>query len=265
MEQMLRGKIGMVTGAAGGIGRGSAEVCAEEGATVIVTDLESMEKEGRETVAIIEKAGGKAVWMPLDVTSAADQEHVVAYAVENFGRLDFAHNNAGIVIEGLITELPEEDYDRQIEVNMKGVFLGMKYQLRQMLAQGGGAIVNTSSMAGLNGSPEAVGYVSSKHGVIGLTKTAAAEVVGQNIRVNCICPGGTWTPMIRRQPPDRLETAFRSIPMGRWADPREMGSVAAWLVSDGASFVTGVAMPVDGGGSLGRGFSPKKNADGGMA
>jgi NAD(P)-dependent dehydrogenase (short-subunit alcohol dehydrogenase family) len=264
MEHMLRGKVGLVTGAAGGIGRGSAEVCAEEGATVIVTDLESMEAEGRETVAIIEKAGGTAVWHPCDVTKAADQERLVAFAVENYGRLDFAHNNAGIVIEGLITEISEEDYDRQIEVNMKGVFLGMKYQLRQMIAQGGGAIVNTSSMAGLNGSPEAVGYVASKHGVIGLTKTAAAEWVAHNIRVNCICPGGTWTPMIRRQPPDRLDVAFRSIPMGRWADPREMGSAAAWLCSDGASFITGVAVPVDGGGSLGRGFSPTTNK-GGMA
>jgi NAD(P)-dependent dehydrogenase (short-subunit alcohol dehydrogenase family) len=265
MEQMLRGKVGLVTGAAGGIGRGSAEVCAEEGATVIVSDLESMEKEGRETVAIIEEACGTAAWLPCDVTSAAEQERLVAFAVERYGRLDFAHNNAGIVIEGLITEMSEEDYDRQIAVNMKGVFLGMKYQLRQMIEQGGGAIVNTSSMAGLNGSPEAVGYVASKHGVIGLTKTAAAEWVGHNIRVNCICPGGTWTPMMRRQPPDRLEVAFRSIPIGRWADPREMGSVAAWLCSDGASFVTGVAMPVDGGGALGRGFSPKKNAGGGMA
>jgi NAD(P)-dependent dehydrogenase (short-subunit alcohol dehydrogenase family) len=256
MDQMLRGKAGLVTGAAGGIGRGSAQVCAEEGAMVVVSDLAAMEEEGQETVRLIEKAGGTAAWMPCDVTSAADQEHLVAFAVERYGRLDFAHNNAGIVIEGLITELAEEDYDRQIAVNMKGVFLGMKYQLRQMLAQGGGAIVNTSSMAGLNGSPEAVAYVASKHGVIGLTKTAAAEWVGHNIRVNCICPGGTWTPMIQRQPPDRLEVAFRSIPMGRWADPREMGSVAAWLCSDGASFVTGVAMPVDGGGGLGRGFSP---------
>lgn len=256
MDQMLRGKVGLVTGAAGGIGRGSASVCAEEGATVVVSDLVSMEEQGQETVRLIEKAGGTAVWMPCDVTSAADQERLVAFAVDRYGKLDFAHNNAGIVIEGLITELAEEDFDRQVAVNMKGIFLGMKYQLRQMLAQGGGAIVNTSSMAGLNGSPEAVAYVASKHGVIGLTKAAASEWVGHNIRVNAICPGGTLTPMIQRQPPERFEMFLRSIPMKRWADPREMGSVAAWLCSDGASFVTGVAMPVDGGGGLGRGFSP---------
>lgn len=248
MGNTLAGRTGLVTGAAGGIGRASAIACAAEGAAVVVSDLASKEAGGQETVRLIEKAGGTASWAACDVSVAADQENLVANAVARYGRLDFAHNNAGIVIEGRVTELAEEDFDRVLAVNLKGVFLGMKYQLRQFLSQGGGgAIVNTSSLAGLIAAPEAVAYVASKHGVVGLTKTAAVEWADQGIRVNAICPAATRTPMMMSQPPERQELLIAPQAMRRFADPAEIGGVVAWLCSDSASFITGVAMPVDGG------------------
>jgi NAD(P)-dependent dehydrogenase (short-subunit alcohol dehydrogenase family) len=247
MQNMLAGKAGVVTGAAGGIGRASAIACAAEGAAVVVSDLPAKEADGQQTVRLIEKAGGTASWAPCDVTRAADQERLVTSAVQRYGRLDFAHNNAGIVVEGRITELAEEDFDRVLAVNLKGVFLGLKYQLRHLAAHGGGAIVNTSSLAGLIAAPEAVAYVASKHGVVGLTKTAAVEWADRNIRVNAICPAATRTPMMLSQPPERQQLLIAPQAMKRYAEPSEIGGVVAWLCSDSASFVTGVAMPVDGG------------------
>jgi NAD(P)-dependent dehydrogenase (short-subunit alcohol dehydrogenase family) len=244
---LLDGRTGLVTGAASGIGRASAIACAHEGGHVLVADLPSSEAGGRETVRLITEAGGSAAWQPCDVTSAADQEALVAAAVGHGGRLDFAHNNAGIVIEGLITEIEEEDFDRVLAVNLKGVLLGLRYQLRRMIEQKGGAIVNTSSLAGLIAAPAAASYVASKHAVVGLTKTAALEVAEMGIRVNAVCPAAVGTPMLLAQTPERIDLLVAPQAIKRLADPAEIGNVVAWLCSDRASFITGLAMPVDAG------------------
>lgn len=244
---LLQGRTGLVTGAAQGIGRASAVACAREGAHVLVADLPSSEERGRETVRMIRDSGGSATWQPCDVRSAADQERLVEAAVSHSGRLDFAHNNAGIVIEGLVTEITEEDFDAVLAVNLKGVLLGLRYQLRQMIEQKRGAVVNTSSLAGLIAAPASASYVASKHGVVGLTKTAALEVAELGIRVNAICPAGVRTPMLESASPERVELLLSPQAMKRMAEPSEIGGVVAWLCSDQASFITGLAMPVDAG------------------
>ena len=249
MPGRLDNKIALVTGAGSGIGRATALVFAREGATVVVSDI--VVEGGQETVQQIEAAGGEAIFVKADVSKAADVEALITQTVETYGRLDCAFNNAGI--EGGVKptiDCTEEEFDRTIAVNLTGVWLCMKYEIQQMLSQGGGAIVNTASAAGLVGFPGLPDYVASKHGVVGLTKTAALEYAKSGIRVNAVCPGVIQTPMVERGAqlsPGFDELAVSMEPVGRFGQPAEVGEAVVWLCSDAASFVTGIPMQVDGG------------------
>ncbi|MCY4387282.1 MAG: SDR family oxidoreductase [Desulfurellaceae bacterium] len=249
MPGRLDNKIALVTGAGSGIGRATALVFAREGAKVVVSDI--VVEGGQETVQQIEAAGGEAIFVKADVSQAADVETLVAKTVETYGRLDCAFNNAGI--EGGVKptiDCTEEEFDRTIAVNLTGVWLCMKYEIQQMLSQGGGTIVNTASAAGLVGFPGLPDYVASKHGVVGLTKTAALEYAKSGIRVNAVCPGVIQTPMVERGAqlsPGFDELAVSMEPVGRFGQPAEIGEAVVWLCSDAASFVTGIPMQVDGG------------------
>jgi NAD(P)-dependent dehydrogenase (short-subunit alcohol dehydrogenase family) len=247
---MMTGKAGLVTGAASGIGRACAIRFAAEGAAVIVADLESARDGGEETVASIRDAGGEAEFFACDVSRAEDNEALVAHVADRHGRLDFAHNNAGIGVHRRLHETPDEDFDRVIAVNLRGTFLGMKHQIRQMLANpepAGGAIVNTSSNAGLRAVTMLSAYTASKHGILGLTKNAAVEYANDGIRVNAVCPGAIMTPLMTAQPPERQAEILAPQAMTRFGDPAEVAAAVVWLCSDEASFITGVALPVDAG------------------
>jgi len=245
----LDGKIALVTGGGSGIGRATALIFAREGAKVVVADI--VVDGGEETVKMIKVAGGDALFVKVDVSKAADVEAMVHQTVEMYGRLDCAFNNAGIEGEQApIVENSEENWDRVININLKGVWLCMKYEIPQMLKQGGGAIVNTSSVAGLVGFQGITPYVASKHGVAGLTKTVALEYATSGIRVNAVCPGVIRTPMIDRFTGGdaEAEAQFTSLePVGRMGTPEEIGEAVVWLCSEAASFVTGHPMVVDGG------------------
>jgi NAD(P)-dependent dehydrogenase (short-subunit alcohol dehydrogenase family) len=250
MSGLMDGKVGLVTGGASGIGRACAIRFAAEGASVVVADLEQARGGGEETVALIRDAGGEGEFLACDVSRAADAEALVGHAVARFGRLDFAHNNAGIGVHRLLHETSDEDFDRVIAVNLRGTFLGMKHQIRQMLANpapAGGAIVNTSSNAGLRAVTMLSAYTASKHGILGLTKNAAVEYADHGIRVNAVCPGAIMTPLMSGQPPERQQEILAPQAMTRFGDPAEVAAAVVWLCSDEASFVTGVALPVDAG------------------
>jgi len=248
---LVEGKTGLVTGAAGGIGRATALAFAREGATVVVSDLEPRREEGEETVRLIEEAGGRALFVPADVTSSADQQALVAETVAAFGRVDFAHNNAGVELQATVEDTEEDGWDRMLDVNLKGVWLGMKHQLPRMRAQGGGAIVNTASLAGLLAVPGLAAYIASKFGVVGLTKAAAIEVADANIRVNCVCPAATRTYMIERLSPERQAELVAPQAVKRIGEPAEVAEAVVWLCSDRASLVTGTAMAIDLGSTAG--------------
>ncbi|MGH8009949.1 MAG: SDR family oxidoreductase [Candidatus Binatia bacterium] len=249
MAKYLDGKIALVTGASSGIGRATALILAREGATVVVSDV--VVEGGQETVRLIKAQGGQASFIKADVSKPAEVEALIQQIVATHGRLDCAHNNAGI--EGSLTstiEYSEEMFDRVLDINLKGVWLCMKYEIAQMLKQGGGSIVNTASGAGLIAVQGMSAYVASKHGVIGLTKTAALEYAKQGIRVNSVCPGLIQTPMVERltsQTPQLGEALVAAEPIGRTGKPEEIGEAVAWLCSEAASFVTGHSMSVDGG------------------
>jgi NAD(P)-dependent dehydrogenase (short-subunit alcohol dehydrogenase family) len=244
----LAGRVVMVTGGSTGIGRAAAERCAADGAKVVIADVNV--DESAAAVAGIVAAGGVATHLRTDVGCAVSVRSCVEEIVLRYGRLDGAFNNAGV--EGGFTSLARVDeavFDRTIAVNLKGVFLCLKYQILQMLAQGGGAIVNNASAAGLVGVGGGVAYCASKHGVVGMTKVAALDYARKGIRVNAVCPGMVRTPMLERLAgsPERLLEYGEAQPVGRIAEPRELGDAVAWLLSDEASFVTGAALPVDGG------------------
>jgi NAD(P)-dependent dehydrogenase (short-subunit alcohol dehydrogenase family) len=247
MGAMMEGKAGLVTGAASGIGRACAIRFGSEGASVVVSDLESSREGGEETVRAIREAGGEAEFFPCDVSQSGDNEALVAHVVERYGKLDFAHNNAGIGVHAPLHETSDEDFDRVIAVNLRGTFLGMKFQIRQMLSAGGGAIVNTSSNAGLRAVHLIGAYAASKHGILGLTKNGAVEYANDGIRVNAVCPGAIMTPLMYEQPEERQQEILAPQAMNRFGDPAEVAAAVVWLCSDDASFVTGVAMPVDAG------------------
>src|SRR5215813_12096889 len=253
MAGRLAGKVTLVTGGASGIGWATALACAREGAKLIIADMQ--EEGGEQVVHLITEKGGEAIFVQTDVSQATEVKTLISKAVERHGRLDCAHNNAGISGLGiagdhraLTAEYPNERWHQVIAINLTGIWLCMKYELQQMLTQGGGAIVNTASVAGLIGSRGLAAYVASKHGVVGLTKTAALEYTQQGIRVNCVCPGVIQTPMTERALRDPARQAqIAARPMGRVGTPEEVAETVMWLCSDAASFVTGHTMTVDGG------------------
>jgi NAD(P)-dependent dehydrogenase (short-subunit alcohol dehydrogenase family) len=248
MAGSMEGKAGLVTGAASGIGRACAIRFAQEGAAVVVSDLEPSRLGGEQTVATIRSAGGAAEFFPCDVSSSAENAALVAHVVATYGNLDYAHNNAGIGVHQRLHETSDEDFDRVIAVNLRGVFLGLKHQIGQMLTQAsGGAIVNTSSNAGLMAVVGLSAYTASKHGILGLTKNAAVEYANDKIRVNAVCPGAIMTPLMSDLPPARAAEILAPQAMTRPGDPAEVAAAVVWLCSDEASFVTGVGLPVDGG------------------
>jgi NAD(P)-dependent dehydrogenase (short-subunit alcohol dehydrogenase family) len=256
MTGKLQDRVAFVTGGATGIGKTTAQMFAREGAKVLVTTGSNVEG-GNETVRLIKEAGGEATFFKCDVTKAAEVEAAVDKCVELFGRLDYAFNNAGFGPDGIrwpmvpISDYPEDLWDRMIDVNLKGVMLCMKYEIRQMTKQKYGAIVNTSSVAGLKPLPEFGAYNASKSGLIGLTKTAALEVAKDGIRVNVLLPGPTGGTTLMDKllssNPDQMEEFRQVVPMGRIAEPEEMARAVIWLCSNESSFVTGLTMPVSGG------------------
>jgi NAD(P)-dependent dehydrogenase (short-subunit alcohol dehydrogenase family) len=249
MARLAENKVALVTGAGSGIGRATALTFAREGAKVVVADV--VAKGGEETVRMIKEAGGEAIFVKTDVSKTDEVEALVSKAVETYGRLDCAHNNAGI--EGTVTltaDYAEEDWDHVIDVNLTGIWLCMKAEIRQMLEQGTGVIVNTSSVFGMIGAPYYSAYSASKMGVSGLTKTAALEYAPAGLRINAICPGVIHTPMIERtiNGNPQIEAQLLALePIGRMGKPEEVAETVVWLCSDRASFVTGHALDVDGG------------------
>lgn len=247
MEMTFEGKVALVTGGAFGIGRATAIAFANKGAKVVVADL----IEDTETVDAIRKSGGEALFVQCDVGHQDQIKDLMDKTKSYYGRLDYAFNNAGI--EGYSANTQDctvENWDRTINVNLKGVWLCMKYQIPMMLEQGSGVIINCASIAGLVGFPELPAYVASKHAIVGLTKTAALENAKKGIRVNAVCPGVIKTAMIDRITGEEkaVEQAFlEKKPMGRMGDPKEVANAVVWMCSDEASFVTGHAMAVDGG------------------
>src|SRR5215831_15667017 len=249
MAGRVDGKVALVTGGASGIGRATALTFAREGAKLVIADIN--EEGGQQTVHMITEHGKKAIFVRTDVSQAVEVQALLSTAVETYGRLDCAHNNAGITGAGggLIAAYPEDTWHQVIAVNLTGVWLCMKFELAQMLHQGGGAIINTASGAGLVGNRGNSAYAASKHGVVGLTKTAALEYAQQGIRVNCVCPGWVQTPLAARSlsDPERRAQIIARHPIGRVGTPEEIAEAVVWLCSDAASFVTGHAMSVDGG------------------
>ena len=251
MAGMLYGKSTLITGGGGGIGRATALTFAREGARIAVADLTA--EAARETVALVNAAGGQAISLPGDMSRDADVRAMIEAVVGAYGRLDCAFNNAGIAgwqvdAAGKKTaEWSEEAFDRMIAVNLKGVWLCMRHELPQMQAQGGGAIVNTASIAGLVGLPSSSAYVAAKHAVIGLTKTAAIEYAEANIRVNAVCPGYIRTRMTEPSMQLRGEAILAHTPLKRMGNPEEIAEMVVWLCSERASYVSGAAYNVDGG------------------
>ena len=245
----LKGKVAVITGAGSGIGRASATLFASEGASVLAADIDSAGL--AETLDLLRRDCPEAESIEVDVTKADDVRRMIEAARERFGRLDILYNNAGVEGPlGPLIDCTEDDFDRTLAVNLKGVFLGMKYAIPVMVAQGGGAIISTASVAGLVGFRGLAAYTASKGGVVQLTRTAALEYAAQGVRVNCICPGLIDTPMMARIVPSaetRQAAAAAAHPLQRLGTPEDIARAALYLASDDASFVTGSALVVDGG------------------
>jgi NAD(P)-dependent dehydrogenase (short-subunit alcohol dehydrogenase family) len=248
MTYHMENKVALVTGGGSGMGRASSLAFARQGAKVIVADVDI--KGGENTVRMIKESGGQAIFVKADVSSSAEVEALVNKAVQAYGRLDYAHNNAGVEgISSYTAEVTEEEWDRTININLKGIWLCMKYEISQMLKQGGGAIVNTSSVLGLGAVPKSPAYITSKHGVLGLTRAAAVEYVKAGIRINAVCPGIIATPMVERMIGNLQDHGIlmEQRPIERLGTPEEVAEAVLWLCSDAASFVIGSGLVVDGG------------------
>lgn len=249
MLLQLENKVALITGGSSGIGRSSALAFAREGAKVVVVDVNV--EGGEETARMIQGSGGESIFVRTDVSRAVEVAAMVSKAVATYGRLDCAHNNAGVGSDQCPTaDCTEEVWNRIIGVNLKGVWLCMKYEIPQMLRQGKGAIVNTSSVAGLVGFRNYAAYAASKHGVLGLTKVATLDYASAGIRINAVCPGTILTPMVKAafaRRPEREAEDLAAHPIGRFGTPEEVAEAVVWLCSDAASFVTGHALAVDGG------------------
>ncbi len=248
--QGIQGNTAIVTGAASGIGRATAKRFAAEGANVVVADVDV--DGGEETVASIEDEGGEATFVETDVAESEDVATMVETAIGTYGSLELAHNNAGIGETGTtLDDMTEDQWDRTLDINLRGVWLCLREEIREMSERTGGAIVNTASTAGLLAHPGAGHYTAAKHGVLGLTKNAAFEFVDEDIRVNAVCPGLIMTGLVDDPAQARAQAAERT-PMARIGQPEEVADVVVRLCSDDASFVTGIGVPVDGGMMAGR-------------
>jgi NAD(P)-dependent dehydrogenase (short-subunit alcohol dehydrogenase family) len=259
VKRGFEGRVALVTGGASGIGRITAEAFAREGAKVLVS-TDSNIKGGEDTVEMIKASGGEALFVKCDVSKADDVEATVKAAVDTFGRLDFAFNNAGVGPDGVrmlqtdIVDLSEADWDRTVDVNLKGTFLCMKYEMRQMLRQKYGVIINSSSAGAVKPQARLSAYGASKSGIFGLSKVAALECATSGIRVNVVCPGPTGRTRLMENltssDPSKKEMMLDIIAMRRLGEPEDIAQAVIWLCSDAASFITGLIMPVDGGMTL---------------
>jgi NAD(P)-dependent dehydrogenase (short-subunit alcohol dehydrogenase family) len=249
MTGTLTGKTALVTGAASGIGRAIALAYANEGANVVVADID--EKGGSETVVLVEERGTKSHFVRCDVSKGGEVKRMVETVVREFGRLDYSCNDAGIHenLPGSLTEVDVDEWDRIIEVNLKGVMLCMKHEVVPMLKQGGGVIVNIASLGGLLAQPGCYAYNASKHGVMGLTKTAAFEYAKTGIRINAVCPAVIESPMVAMAPEEVKQQLLALHPIGRFGKPEEVAAAVMWLCSDQSAFVTGTGVVLDGGAS----------------
>lgn len=249
MKGRLENKVALITGGGSGLGKAAAIAFAKEGAKIVVGHVS--EGTGEKTVSIIKENGGEAVSIRADVSKSSEVQAMVQKAVETYGRLDCAYNNAGVAAPPKLTpETTEEDWDRVISINLKGVWLSMKYEIPEMLKQKTGAIVNASSMLGLIGLAKRAPYAASKHGIIGLTKVAALEYAEAGIRVNALCPAVVRTPIVESiiaSDPQAEAKLMSMIPMGRLGTLDEMAEAVVWLCSDASSYVTGHSLSVDGG------------------
>lgn len=248
----LAGKVAVVTGGNVGLGLATAKAMAAEGARLVLAARNA--ETGEAAAAAIRDAGGEAVFVQADVISSADMKRMVEVCLKTYGRLDIAYNNAGITgAPQAVAETDEDLFDQVMAVNVRGVFLAMKHEVPAMLEAGGGSIINCSSVAGLRGAPGNSAYYASKHAVIGLTRSAALDYAKQGIRVNAICPGLTLGEQVERtfaSAPERLEMFQAKIPAGRAGQPQDVAQAVVWLASDESQYITGTALPIDGGASV---------------
>jgi meso-butanediol dehydrogenase/(S,S)-butanediol dehydrogenase/diacetyl reductase len=241
----LTGKVAFVTGFGSGLGRAIAVLFAKEGAAIIGTSTTA--SKGRETAAMIDKVNGKAFFRPGDVSDSDQMKTIIEEGVKCFGGLDIVVNSAGVRTNGSITEITEEQWDRTIDVNLKGVFVVSRLAIPEMIKRGGGVILNIGARSGMAGQAGRAAYCASKGGMITLTEAMAMDYAAQKIRVNCICPGPTRTPMVDTSTPERLAHYQRRVPIGRIGEPEDIARAALYLASDEGSMVTAAILPVDGG------------------
>lgn len=245
MTNEFEEKVVLITGAASGIGRATALAFAERGAKIVVADRRI--EQGIETVALVRKIGTEAIFVSTDVSKGNEVKNAIDKTIQTYGRLDYASNNAGIAAPGSLTDLSETDWDYLVDVNLKGIWLCLKYEIPVMLQQGGGAIVNIASIAGVVGLKGYTAYGATKGGAIALTRGAAVEYARSKIRINAVSPGPTETNAVKNLPPEKLAQIAAWQPIARNAQPQEIANAVLWLCSDSASFVTGQNLIVDGG------------------